>query len=104
MKAKGLGPGAYPVSSSFDPQATFVDKGGGSAVEMAVSGAATPDRCQAALPLLNGCVRRQAILDEAENAPGFQHAPDLGQRLHGVRDAAERPGCNDAVKAAIFQR
>ena len=92
--------GVEPLHS----EAACLDQAGRWTVKVTVPGAVFPDGREPALPAPDTGLRRQTMLDEAEDAVRLENAPDLGERLLRLRHAAERPGGDDAVDAAILQR
>src|SRR5512135_1510189 len=62
------------------------------------------DRGEPSLPSLNPGIVAQTVLQEEEASPGLEHPTDLGDRLPGITDAAQRPGAHHAVKAPVLER
>ena len=72
--------------------------------EAAASGERHLQRVEAALPPANGLVWRQAVLQEAQEAAGSQHAPHLAQRGVRVGDRAQRPRGQRGVAGRRLER
>ena len=73
-------------------------------VEVTATGATPPQRRQAILPDRNLGIRRQPVLDKAHLAAGPQDSARFHESPSDIDDAAQRPGHDDGVYAAVIQR
>lgn len=72
-------------------------------IEVTPTGNRPPRAIEPVLPARDPWFRRATMLDEQQRAAGFQHAPGLVQRLHGVRNGAKCPGGHNRVDACRFK-
>lgn len=87
-----------------ESEASLLDQRIDGDIEVATTGDSFPDRCEPMLPHSRAVVRRQAMFDKEQAAPGPQYTADFAKRASGIRYAAKRPRHDHGVDGCVDQR